>query len=663
VRALWWSLVRFAPLPLGVILINLLVDPVRVAQGDAYERGIAAMLLHGQGVTNISNPKDAAVVRAVIEGLPRSPDVIVLGSSRSKLVRGQFFGGRTTFNTSVSGGGLTDYLAFHQLYRQRQFAPALIIIEVSPWVLEPAYASIWEDRYPPRHELEREIRDTGGWSVAELLGRSRSFSRAKDIISPGYFQTSVMTWLQRKQPESSSAPQTQTYRAFQPGDVPFLETQLPDGSVIYAERFLKESTRQQLRADAIAYANGSPPLPRAIDADRVALFDAFVRQLQREDAKTVFYLPPYHPVTYERLQASRAYVPLPEVERTVRMVAMRTGSVTIGSYDPQAAGLGEDDFFDPSHPTADAVARLFAPQYPAAATTSDHVRVAGISTPNGLEMQDGHPFFWIGQSPACISLKAGAASWIRLAFKAVPGPSLSTTARRRVAVSSTAPGLEVQNLTIEGEGQTSLVVPVVSGLTDTCFTALDRPNRERLPNGDTRSLLLGIASPRIEAYAPTRDGLESPCRVRFAKGWYPAEGDAKQPLRWSSGPAELILSARRAGQVTLSGQTIAVTRPEHVNLMIGSKAVGSFEIPAGDWVFRPFSAQTVEVAAGETRLQLIPDHPAVSLSGDSRRLAVALQNLAVTMQGSVTPCEVESSVAPVSGSAAEPPARRSSARR
>lgn len=635
-RALWLFLIGCAPLPVGLVLVNLMVDPVRVASGDAYERGIATMLLAGHGVTNIANPKDVAVVSSVVEGLPRSPEVIVLGSSRSKLIRGNFFGDRSFFNNSVSGAGFIDELAVYRLYRERQFAPKLVILEMSPWIFESRYTSVWEDRYPSRRELEGEILDTWPWWMPrEDLGLLRSVHRLKEIVSPGYFQTSVMTWLHRRTMDVSTRASTPaSYMPFQPGDVPLQETQLADGSVVYAESLANESSRQHLHAQAIAYARGLTWIPRAISEDRVALLEAFVRRIRRNGADVVLYLPPYHPVAYDQMMAQREHLPLPEVERALQGIAARTGSTTIGSFDPRALGLNDDDFFDPSHPTADAIARLFATRWATAAAADTSIRIAGITNPNGVETREGRPFFWIGRGTACISLKTSAAGLARLSFGVEPGPSLPGIGRRRLRVSSTAaPGADPQNLSINGTSQTTAVLPVAAGVTEACLTSLDEPSVAQMPNGDRRTLLVGISAPRVE--------MDPPCHVAFASGWYPPEVDGTTWLRWTSGPAELVISSRVAGQAQLTGNAIALTRPDHVAVNSGSRAVAGFDLPGGAWAFHPFATQTVSLQRGETHLVLTPGHAATTQGTDTRRLAVAIQNLRVIMTGAPVPCRLE----------------------
>jgi len=638
-RALWRSLLRFLPLPLAVVLVNLIVDPVRVAGGDSYERGIASMVLAGQSVTNIVNPKDAAFQHFVIDGLPRGPEVIVLGSSRSRLIHGRYFGTRSFFNHALSGGGLTDYLALYDLYRQHQFAPKLIVLEVSPWVLNPAYASIWEDRYPPRRDLEQALLRDHGRPVAAGLHLGRSITRLKEIISPGYFQTSIMTWVLKLRRGSAIQ---ETYRPFAAGDIPVMETFLSDGSVVYPESATTDRDRQQLRIQALAYAEGTTSqVPARIDPDRRRLLEAFIRQLQQNGAQVVLYLPPYHPTTYEHMLTSPVNAMLPEVERAFREIAAATGSDTIGSYDPHAIGFTDEDFFDPSHPNADAIARLFASRWNhEAVSPASGVQLAGLTNPNGLETVNGKPFFWIGAGTTCATLKASAPGWARVSFTAQPGPSLPETPRRRLLVSAKA-GHRPQVLTVDGTQRVSVVVAVDTGLNEACFTPLDRPTVTRMSNGDTRPLLIGASEPRVEPAPAAAEPPASPCRVAFGPGWYESEADGRNWHRWMSGPARLTITTPSAGHAILTGETVAMTRPDRVDIRVGNDPAGAFDIPAGEWAFRPFGPITIAVPPGESTILLQPTNPPVTQPTDPRRLTIAIQNLHVVLNDAMVPCDLQ----------------------
>src|SRR5690242_17467393 len=135
------KLLLVAPLVITVLAFNIFVDPVHLTDSGEYERGIAQLILSNKSVTNISHPNEEVYLTAYIEGLHERKDVLVLGSSRSKLIRSTAFPGKTFFNNSIGGAGLSDYLAIYDLYRRKGFKPSTIVIELSPWVLTKNYST------------------------------------------------------------------------------------------------------------------------------------------------------------------------------------------------------------------------------------------------------------------------------------------------------------------------------------------------------------------------------------------------------------------------------------------------------------------------------------------------------------------------------------------
>src|SRR5271167_4741143 len=109
-KRFWIKLLLLLPIPLLVIGFNWLVDPVHLRSAYQYEYGIAHLILQGKPVTNISNPNEALYLKYYVAGLTNRQDVLVLGSSRSKLIRADSFPGLSLFNNSIGGAGLVDYL-------------------------------------------------------------------------------------------------------------------------------------------------------------------------------------------------------------------------------------------------------------------------------------------------------------------------------------------------------------------------------------------------------------------------------------------------------------------------------------------------------------------------------------------------------------------------
>src|SRR4051812_33200476 len=123
-RLFFIKLLLVVPLVVAVLAFNIFVDPVHLTDSGEYERGIAQLILSNKSVTNINHPNEEAYLIAYIDGLRERKDVLVLGSSRSKLIRSTAFAGKSFFNNSIGGAGLQDYLAIYDLYRRKGFKPS-----------------------------------------------------------------------------------------------------------------------------------------------------------------------------------------------------------------------------------------------------------------------------------------------------------------------------------------------------------------------------------------------------------------------------------------------------------------------------------------------------------------------------------------------------------
>lgn len=120
--------------------------------------------------------------------------------------------------------------------------------------------------------------------------------------------------------------------------------------------------------------------------------------------------------------------------------------------------------------------------------------VTNFSNPNGVEVWDGQPAFWLGTEPTTIDILSGKSGTITISGNFVVGPSLPEKLDRDILI-QTNHGYK-QELKLAG-GKNHLMVPIQSGATRIVLQPLDIPSVAALPSGDTRPLLLGIVGAAI----------------------------------------------------------------------------------------------------------------------------------------------------------------------
>ncbi|HUI08008.1 MAG TPA: hypothetical protein VL486_13500 [Verrucomicrobiae bacterium] len=629
-KRFWLKTLLLVPVPLMVVGFNWFVDPVHLRNADQYEYDIAQLVLDGKRVTNISNPNEAAYIKFFVDGLKTRKDVLVLGSSRSKLIRSDSFPTLSFFNNSIAGAGLVDYLAIYQMYRQKRLIPSIAVVELSPWILMRDYSSVWKTLNAHKQQLER-------WVLSPTRGKSRpmdirSSIRAdfSEFLSLGYFQTSFYTWADRLRHPTEHK---DSCFVWQEGTLPMGETLLTDGSAIYPEYVEHTRDREHVTALAIEYARKPAGIPQSIDPECQKVLEAFLDQLAHDGVRAVLYLPPYHPKAYALMVDSPQDRIIVGEQKYYEELARRKGLTLVGSYNPADFGLDETAFFDGSHATQEAVRKLFAARLPAEEQaravnreSPDHVELAGVNNPNGLELVDGKPFFWIGDGDTCLSIRSTRAGTALITFHAEAGPSAPGSPQRTLLLKAAHKYSRL--VLIEQYPQVAISFPVDAGLSEVCLTPQDKPTVLEQPNGDRRPLLLGVSDLQVKllpegAIPPDRAALA----FQFASGWHPVERSGRDWLCWTDGRGRLIVQTDRETTGSLSGEILSARRPNNVDVIVNGEKIKTLAVDWPEWAFRSFGPLRLPLKSGQNSIEFVSEKPPLVQPSDPRPLAVAIKNL------------------------------------
>jgi hypothetical protein len=346
------KLVLFAPLMIMVAIVNWTVDPSHIFHpGD--EKKIAELIAAGHNVSGPPNYDDRAV-QAYLTNRPENYEVIVVGTSRSFMISSAQFSGRSFFNHSFTAGMLEEFAAFYGLYSSgdQSKRPSIFVISIDPYVFNP----------------HRTIRDSLLINGYPLIGRRLQTMPQRDqrvpfthrfkinkmieLFSFPYFQRSLSKLINEPRAE------------FKPSSLPYGEETIKraDGSMAYPE-FFRKRTIQQVHEDAVYYCNANPVFLLGsfteIDKSATSLLEEFVETLQSDGVEVVFFLPPYHPYTYNYLMKSDKYRIISDVENYLQKLAGVKGIKVLGSYNPDACQCAESEFYDGSHTKETCVDKIF----------------------------------------------------------------------------------------------------------------------------------------------------------------------------------------------------------------------------------------------------------------------------------------------------------------
>lgn len=348
---------RLLPVPLILIAVNYLTDPAQILTGGAYEQEAATMMLQGHNVLTAANYNVPLLVKDYVQAMPERRDVVVIGSSRTRQLRGDLFAGRAFFNSSVDGATLQDDIANYQLYRNRHFIPSVVVIAADPFIFDEnngrsVRGSPYEQEY---------YQALASYALAPLpqddlppLGILLP-AGILEMFSPSYFQASLQALLsgakfRMPRPLAAESDIDQTY-----------PTVRPDGSWSLSAT-VRATSPAQVRAYAASYANkksvsGFGVFSR-IEPQSVKVFEAFVRSLRREQVQVILYLGPYHPTAYDVMVRPDKLPLIPTVESYLRAFAAENQLTVVGSYNPAGWAVGTD-FYDGIHTTEAGARKTF----------------------------------------------------------------------------------------------------------------------------------------------------------------------------------------------------------------------------------------------------------------------------------------------------------------
>lgn len=345
------KLLCLSPIVILIVTVNYTMDPAHQFDADhAYEKGIARLLLDGAHVANIGHCNDRLVQKYFIQGLTKPRDVVIVGSSRSLQVQQEYFGGASAFNSSVSKATLEDYLAIYEMYHLRGLPPRVLILGLDPWILNDnntvsLWRSLGQEIRSARLRMGLEVED--GVVTGSLAS---ACDKCVHLLSLSYFQASVGELRRVVTRRDGSA-----WQEYYATDAIEADTyiKLADGSIRYPRAY---ETRSAAEVDQDAYAYANPLAAEyyggftTLSPEKMRTLEAFVDLLQKDGVRVVFFLPPYHPLAYERIMTARCSQTIASAHQYFLALAARKRLLVLGSYDPRDCCCDGADFLDGHHP-------------------------------------------------------------------------------------------------------------------------------------------------------------------------------------------------------------------------------------------------------------------------------------------------------------------------
>ncbi|RAR69304.1 hypothetical protein [Flavobacterium aciduliphilum] len=335
-------IVSVIPAVLVIVLVNYYGDFANIFN-KGYEKKIAKIILNDKYVTNISNFEDRLLQREIIGNMKFTPDIIVLGSSRTMLINSQYFPNKKIFNNSVFGASIEDIIAIYQIYKEKHKYPKKVIIGIDPWYFN---TNNDQKRWESIGEYYKSFVNNQKNTI-----ESSEWKNNKQLISLSYFQCSLKNLIKKIRSKSNIKETVNKYNK--------TNTKLNDGSITYGVKY--RSANQKIVNDKIKdYLSGQVYSIEKFNYISDKYWHDFMKlifDLKRNKIQIEFFLSPYAPLVYDTIKVK--YINVCNVEKRIVKFAIKNNIDLYGSFNPYTLKMDEAFFYDGMHCKEIGINRIF----------------------------------------------------------------------------------------------------------------------------------------------------------------------------------------------------------------------------------------------------------------------------------------------------------------
>ena len=300
-------------------------------------------LTNNKIIAGLGNYNERFFNRRMFEKFTENKDILVIGASRSLLVRHRNMNKDYTsfYNASVSNAVFGDFLNMIYTYENNlNTLPNNIIISIDPWLFNDGNP---ENRYLDMMDnftqMSNKIDENSSVKSNNYLTKYNNIFK---IFSLEYLAVNISYLVKAYR---------STYKDYYvvdsfDSDIT-VAVKEPDGSLHYPQKYnnrpLEEITKEAtnwLKTDISQFQNFNKISNKKI-------FENLIQYLLSKNVNITIKLAPFNPVIYNKLIVK--YPLITEVESYITQIANPLKVNIIGSYNPYKYSLNIDDFTDYMH--------------------------------------------------------------------------------------------------------------------------------------------------------------------------------------------------------------------------------------------------------------------------------------------------------------------------
>jgi hypothetical protein len=322
-----------------VSLTNYLVDPANIFSSKQYVDGIAVILSLGHNVDNIANYNERLLQEERISNLTKTPDIIILGSSRVMEIGSDFFPGKTVLNCGVSHANIHDLVAVVGLLDSLRQLPPEVFINIDPDLVGAGGTTEWQTLKIYHDYFIRKYIQGNGWANDHY--GSNEAHKLSSLISFPYFKKSVDFLFAggSKKYSDVGVERPRTHGRFS------------DGTICYPFSYTHPDTA---KVSSDAKITGLKQGISEPDSARLFLLNAMIDFLQQKGVKIHFVMLPFHPDFYQAVNTNQPLLWEKYRDLFIR-IAGRKNSMIVGNFNALPLKIERKSFYDMYHCSKEAI--------------------------------------------------------------------------------------------------------------------------------------------------------------------------------------------------------------------------------------------------------------------------------------------------------------------
>jgi hypothetical protein len=332
----------------SIIGFNYFVDAFGWFHKKHIIKDMAQTVLSGKSIAvRFEDYQDREYQKNIVLYSTRKVDAIACGASTIFQLNHQAFSHQyeNFINHGTSFGTLHDCISNVGLYaKQKHYIPKTIFMAIDPYIFNP---NLKEKRW----ETLKEYYDFIMQKITELdktpnkeAPSSNEGNKWLNLINSTYTKANFNFFL-----SGLASGSWEHYFITESVDNVFW-VRNSDNSYTSPLKFRSPEIQSvEFSAKNFGGKNSIPWFFNGFSRVENTLFERFVYYLKSENIEIKFYLPPYHPISYDLIINNPDYKIVEGVEKYIRQFASKNKIQLLGSYNPKLAGVSGKDFYDGLH--------------------------------------------------------------------------------------------------------------------------------------------------------------------------------------------------------------------------------------------------------------------------------------------------------------------------